>query len=79
MSALLPRWFTIRRGQVIVAVLSAAIVPWSEARRLLLSAKCSPLTGPSTEILNDAAKFITFLSGYGYWLAPIASILLTDY
>ncbi|KAK4700931.1 nucleobase:cation symporter-1, NCS1 family, partial [Phenoliferia sp. Uapishka_3] len=31
------------------------------------------------KILVSAKAFITFLSGYGYWLAPIASIIMVDY
>ncbi|GJN87599.1 hypothetical protein Rhopal_000554-T1 [Rhodotorula paludigena] len=59
LSALFPRWFTIRRGQFLCSLLGVAIVPW--------------------KLLTSAAKFITFLSGYGYWLAPIAGILFADY
>jgi NCS1 family nucleobase:cation symporter-1 len=58
-SAIFPRWMTIRRGQVIAAVLGVAIVPW--------------------KILNSAKAFVTFLSGYGYFLAAIAAVLSTDY
>lgn len=58
-SAIFPRWMTIRRGQVISAFLGVAIVPW--------------------KILNSAKAFITFLSGYGYFLAAIAAVLSTDY
>ena len=58
-SAIFPRWMTIRRGQVIAAVLGVAIVP--------------------RKILNSAKAFVTFLSGYGYFLAAIAAVLSTDY
>lgn len=58
-SALFPRWMTIRRGQVLSAFLGVCIVPW--------------------KLLNSATAFITFVSGYGYWLAPIAACLSTDY
>ncbi|WVQ63909.1 uncharacterized protein L199_002065 [Kwoniella botswanensis] len=58
-TALFPRWMTIRRGQVICTILGVAIVPW--------------------KLLNNAAAFLTFLSGYGYWLSPIAAIMSIDY
>ncbi|WWD16896.1 hypothetical protein CI109_101328 [Kwoniella shandongensis] len=58
-SALFPRWMTIRRGQVICTALGIVIVPW--------------------KLLVSATAFITFLSGYGYWLAPIAACMFTDY
>ncbi|GAA6014119.1 hypothetical protein JCM10207_006102 [Rhodosporidiobolus poonsookiae] len=31
------------------------------------------------KILASAQAFVTFLSGYGYWLAPIAGVLFADY
>ena len=31
------------------------------------------------KLLNSAQAFLTFLSGYGYWLTPIAACLLIDY
>ncbi|WVQ83420.1 hypothetical protein IAT38_005561 [Cryptococcus sp. DSM 104549] len=58
-SALFPRWMTIRRGQVICTCLGVAIVPW--------------------KILVSATAFITFLSGYGYWLSTIAACMFMDY
>ncbi|WWC68286.1 uncharacterized protein I206_102209 [Kwoniella pini CBS 10737] len=58
-TAMFPRWMTIRRGQVICSILGIAIVPW--------------------KLLNNAAAFLTFLSGYGYWLSPIAAIMFADY
>ncbi|WWC60687.1 uncharacterized protein I303_103263 [Kwoniella dejecticola CBS 10117] len=58
-TAMFPRWMTIRRGQVICTILGIAIVPW--------------------KLLNNAAAFLTFLSGYGYWLSPIAAIMFVDY
>ncbi len=59
MSALFPRWMTIRRGQVLCSALAVAIVPW--------------------KLITTASKFVTFVSGYGYWLAPIAACLSVDY
>ncbi|KAI0477488.1 permease for cytosine/purines, uracil, thiamine, allantoin-domain-containing protein [Xylariaceae sp. FL0804] len=59
LSALFPRWMTIRRGQLLCTILGIAIVPW--------------------KLLNSAEAFLTFLSGYGYWLAPIAACMLIDY
>ncbi|KAI1365587.1 permease for cytosine/purines, uracil, thiamine, allantoin-domain-containing protein [Xylaria arbuscula] len=59
LSALFPRWMTIRRGQVLCTILGIAVVPW--------------------KLLNSASAFLTFLSGYGYWLAPIAAIMSIDY
>ncbi|KAH8883381.1 hypothetical protein GQ53DRAFT_847024 [Thozetella sp. PMI_491] len=59
LSALFPRWMTIRRGQVLCTILGIAIVPW--------------------KLLNSAQAFLTFLSGYGYWLAPIAACMFIDY
>ncbi|WRT69063.1 uncharacterized protein IL334_006046 [Kwoniella shivajii] len=58
-TAMFPRWMTIRRGQVLCTILGIAIVPW--------------------KLLNNAAAFLTFLSGYGYWLSPIAAIMFVDY
>lgn len=58
-SALFPKYMTIRRGQFIACLLGIAIVPW--------------------KILKDGATFLAFLSGYGYWLAPLAAILFMDY
>ncbi|KAG7442883.1 uncharacterized protein BT62DRAFT_996360 [Guyanagaster necrorhizus] len=58
-SALFPKYMTIRRGQFIACLLGIAIVPW--------------------KILKDGATFLAFLSGYGYWLAPLAAILFVDY
>ncbi|GAA5920620.1 hypothetical protein JCM6882_003881 [Rhodosporidiobolus microsporus] len=59
LTALFPKYFTIRRGQFLCALLGVAIVPW--------------------KILSSAKAFITFLSGYGYWLAPIAGCLFAEY
>lgn len=59
LSALFPRWMTIRRGQVLCAGLSVVIVPW--------------------KLVNSAKSFINFISGYGYFLAPIAACLTVDY
>ncbi|KAL1716454.1 permease for cytosine/purines, uracil, thiamine, allantoin-domain-containing protein [Schizophyllum commune] len=59
MTALFPKYFTIRRGQFVGTMLGVCIVPW--------------------KILVSAKAFLTFLSGYGYWLAPIAAVLTMDY
>ncbi|TRM61275.1 permease [Schizophyllum amplum] len=59
MTAMFPRYFTIRRGQFAATMLGVCIVPW--------------------KILVSAKAFLTFLSGYGYWLAPIAAVLTVDY
>ncbi|KAF8916580.1 permease for cytosine/purines, uracil, thiamine, allantoin-domain-containing protein [Mucidula mucida] len=58
-TAMFPKYMTIRRGQFICCLLGMAIVPW--------------------KILKDGTTFLAFLSGYGYWLAPGAAILLVDY
>ncbi|KAL5536558.1 hypothetical protein ACEPAF_380 [Sanghuangporus sanghuang] len=59
MSALFPKWMTIRRGQFICCALGIVICPW--------------------KILVSASTFVAFLSGYGYWMAPIAAIMMVDY
>jgi NCS1 family nucleobase:cation symporter-1 len=59
LSALFPRWMTIRRGQVLCTILGVCIVPW--------------------KLVNSAKAFISFVSGYGYFLAPIAGCLAVDY
>ncbi|ESK96182.1 allantoin transport [Moniliophthora roreri MCA 2997] len=58
-TALFPKYMTIKRGQFICCLAGLAIVPW--------------------KILKDGKTFLAFLSGYGYWLAPGASILCVDY
>lgn len=77
-SAMFPRWLTIRRGQVICTVLSIAIVPWK-----LLTDAAAFLTFCEFNHLHRHRPSLTIrlqlVSGYGYWLAPIAACMSLDY
>ena len=78
MTALFPKYFTIRRGQFVGTMLGVCIVPWSTSRSCTTSTAVTKQIVLS-EILVSAKAFLTFLSGYGYWLAPIAAVLTMDY
>ncbi|ODQ50371.1 hypothetical protein SAICODRAFT_37181 [Saitoella complicata NRRL Y-17804] len=58
-TALLPRYIDIRRGQLICWAIGMCILPW--------------------KMLQTATGFMTFLSGYAIFMAPIVGIMFADY
>ncbi|KAL4894073.1 permease for cytosine/purines, uracil, thiamine, allantoin-domain-containing protein [Aspergillus ambiguus] len=59
MTGLFPRLLTIRRGQVLCAILGVAVVPW--------------------QLIANAGAFLSFLSSYNIFMAPLSGIIIVDY
>ncbi|KAF9889716.1 hypothetical protein FE257_007022 [Aspergillus nanangensis] len=59
MTGLFPRVLTIRRGQVLCAVLGVAVLPW--------------------QLIANAEAFLSFLSSYNIFMAPLCAIIIVDY
>lgn len=70
-TGLLPKYFTIVRGQLFVGVVSLAIVPWKLlSKRLYIAFK----RYDTNSYIASGAAFITFLGSYNIFIAPICAV-----
>ena len=77
LSAIVPRWINIRRGQVICALLGGwAFCPWEILAKQVYSIFL--LVSLIFKASRSAAGFLSFMNGYAVFLGPFAGIMATD-
>ena len=79
LAALLPRFLDIRRGSFVVAAIGILINPWKILNVRVLPTMNSEACALTAAIVQTANSFISAISAYAVFLAPLTGIMVFVY